>query len=611
MPARSLMARGLLRERDYYRFAAFGLGLPFEEKVEGEARSLFDVPDKEETERDMRLLRVSQTAAGSDQDPLYLAPDCSAYGELAAFLEAHPTLKARCRVTTPTAARHHVEAATGATRLSLAKFGLHNAMPIYSARRVFTAWQSVLLLVVLQLLAILAFASPSSVVLGLHLTASFFYLGCVFLRLGAAIFIQRHRKQSKGEASFLSPDHKPLLAPDEGPDTPLYSIMVALYKEARQVPDLVEALLALDWPHEKLEIKLICEADDSKTIAAVQRVVENLGTDIVHLVTVPLALPRTKPKALNYALPLCRGEFIVIYDAEDRPHPSQLREARARFLKEGDDLGCVQAPLVIHNHGEGWFPSQFAVEYSALFKGLLPALANAHLPLPLGGTSNHFRRKALVDTMGWDPFNVTEDADLGIRLARQGWRTGILVHATYEEAPMTLGIWLKQRTRWMKGWMQTVLVHLRQPLRLYKDLGLRGTAIFYFLMLGMVISALVHPLILGFLMAPLVRGDSDYLLHNPLFLYDLVTISMGYLAFAALAWQTLPSDKLAALRGQLVFLPFYWLLISIAAWRALLHLFIKPHEWEKTPHGLSASRTMKRRIHPPSPTTTKGAQIRG
>ncbi|MEL6503157.1 MAG: glycosyltransferase [Pseudomonadota bacterium] len=587
-PAHALMAQGLMRERDYYRFTAFGLGLPFEEQVEGHPRSLFDLPNDEDTQRDMRLLRVSRTTTVSDQDPLYLAPDCSAYEELAGFLETHPALKARCRITTPTAARDHVEAATSNARLAFARFGLRNTLPAFSARRVFTARQSVLLLIVLQALALLAFASPDYVVLGLHLTASFFYLGCVLLRLGAASVIQRHRKRHRGDTSFLSPNHTPPVAPDEGVATPVYSVMVALYKEAQQVPDLVAALLALDWPREKLEIKLICEADDGETIGAVRTVLAHLDTDIVHLVTVPVALPRTKPKALNHALPLCRGEFVVIYDAEDRPHPAQLREARARFLKDGNKLGCLQAPLVIHNHGEGWLPSQFAVEYSALFRGLLPALAKHRLPLPLGGTSNHFRRGLLAETMGWDPYNVTEDADLGIRLARQGWRTGTLVHPTYEEAPATLGVWLKQRTRWMKGWMQTVLVHLRHPGRLHGDLGVRGSLVFYLIMVGMVVSALVHPLIVGFLVAPLVRGGSDFLMHNPLFLYDLTTITLGYVAFAALAWQTLPSDRLAALRGQLVFLPFYWLLISVAAWRALWHLFVKPHEWEKTPHRLGS-----------------------
>lgn len=590
--AHSLMATGLVREKDYFRFAAFGLSLPFVSKVEGTARALYDLPGEAEVEQDERLLRVSDTPTGSDFDPLYLAPDCSSYDALNQFLEERPDLKSRCQITTLSAARDHVEETTSAARLSYARFGLRQTFPDLSARRVITARQAVIVLVLLQLIALLAFASPSHIVLAAHLTASFFYIGCVLLRLWAATHLARHRKRKSGAASLLSPDHEPTLSPDEGSATPVYSIMVALYGEAQQVPDLVDSLLQLDWPREKLEIKLVCEADDHATVAAVRATLAKLRTNIVHLVEVPAALPRTKPKALNYALPLCRGDYVVIYDAEDRPHPLQLREARGRFLAGEKNLGCLQAPLQIHNHSESLLSSQFALEYSALFKGLLPALSAHNLPLPLGGTSNHFRRGALTDTLGWDPYNVTEDADLGIRLARRGWSIGTLTYPTMEEAPVSVGVWIKQRTRWMKGWMQTVLVHLRHPASLHRDLGVRGSLIFYLLMVGMVVSSLVHPLFIALIgtalwMAP-EGGIGNFLMAYPLFMFDVVTISLGYLAFAAIAWQTLPSQKLAALRGHLIFLPFYWLLISVAAWRALIHLFIKPHEWEKTPHRLSS-----------------------
>ena len=183
--------------------------------------------------------------------------------------------------------------------------------------------------------------------------------------------------------------------------------------------------------------------------------------------------PRTKPKALNYALPLARGEYVVIYDAEDRPEPGHLRQALRAFRAGPSNLAAVQARLNLYNTNlyntkENWLTRQFTIEYCALFDGLLPALDRLRLPIPLGGTSNHFRASALRWLMAWDPFNVTEDADLGIRLARYGYRCRMLGSTTYEEAPARPMSWLKQRTRWLKGYMQTWRVHMNHPGALWR-----------------------------------------------------------------------------------------------------------------------------------------------
>ena len=183
---------------------------------------------------------------------------------------------------------------------------------------------------------------------------------------------------------------------------------------------------------------------------------------------VPDLHPRTKPKALNYALPLARGEYLVIYDAEDRPERDQLRKAIAAFQEGLPNLACLQAKLDLYNAGDNWLTRQFTIEYDALFDGLLPALDRLQLPIPLGGTSNHFRVSALKWLMAWDPFNVTEDADLGTRLARSRYRCRVLDSTTFEEAPPRLSSWFPQRTRWIKGYMQTWFVHMRQPARLWR-----------------------------------------------------------------------------------------------------------------------------------------------
>ena len=284
---------------------------------------------------------------------------------------------------------------------------------------------------------------------------------------------------------------------------PVYTVLVPLVREANVLPDLVASLRALDYPAAKLEIFLVLEAADAETQAAV------LGLELpgnFRTVVVPDRAPHTKPKALNYALQFARGEYVVVYDAEDRPQPDQLRRAWEVFRHAPPELGCLQAQLNIYNPRQSWLTRQFTIEYSALFDAILPALERLRLPVPLGGTSNHFPRATLISVGAWDPYNVTEDADLGIRLARQGYRTGVLGSTTWEEAPPIFGIWIKQRTRWLKGWMQTYLVHTRDLHRLNRDLGWRAAIGLHVLMGGLIVSALVHPLFYALLARPLAGG---------------------------------------------------------------------------------------------------------
>jgi cellulose synthase/poly-beta-1,6-N-acetylglucosamine synthase-like glycosyltransferase len=253
------------------------------------------------------------------------------------------------------------------------------------------------------------------------------------------------------EAGRLRPRPLP---PADPARQPVYSVLVALYREKEMVPQLLAALGRLQWPRARLEIKLVCEADDDETLAALR------GYRLpptMEIVLVPSALPRTKPKALAYALPLCSGEFVTLYDAEDRPDPLQLVEAWQRFCEEPPEVACLQAPLAVANGGASALSTMFSFEYAALFRGLLPWLARRRLALPLGGTSNHFRRAALDEVGGWDAYNVTEDAELGVRLARYGYRTGVITRPTWEDAPETLAVWLPQRIRWFKGWMRRVV----------------------------------------------------------------------------------------------------------------------------------------------------------
>jgi cellulose synthase/poly-beta-1,6-N-acetylglucosamine synthase-like glycosyltransferase len=214
----------------------------------------------------------------------------------------------------------------------------------------------------------------------------------------------------------------------------------------------------------------VAEQRSLETVRAVRAI---LGDPRFRLVEVPEGLPHTKPKVLDYALPLVRGTYVVVYDAEDVPDPDQLRLAASRFAAD-PGIACLQALLVPENGSENALTALFAGEYAGLFSRLLPALARWGLPVPLGGTSNHFRTEALRSPGGWDAFNVTEDADLGVRLARRGLRAETIESRTLEEAPLGYSAWMAQRTRWMKGWMQTFVVHNRAPLRFLREIGWRG-----------------------------------------------------------------------------------------------------------------------------------------
>jgi len=304
-----------------------------------------------------------------------------------------------------------------------------------------------------------------------------------------------------------------------------------------------------------------------------------------ELVVVPDAPPFTKPKALNYALPLVRGEHVAIYDAEDIPNPDQLRLAAAEFADDAS-VDCLQAELLVDNARENVLTGLFTGEYAGQFGIALPALAHWGFPMPLGGTSNHFRTRELREMGGWDAFNVTEDADLGVRLARLRYRTLMLSSQTYEEAPVTLDVWMRQRTRWMKGWMQTFIVHNNNPVRLWRDLGWKGFFGFELYVGSMILSPLMHTAFLAGLAIALVRGWQPSLgLPDPQTAAELAVLLVGYGgSYALVVAGLLRLGQKRLLRHQLL-LPLYWILHTIAAALAAYELVVKPSFWAKTAHG--------------------------
>ena len=327
-----------------------------------------------------------------------------------------------------------------------AVFSLWSRMPGLSARRRVTRSQAAMFLAAGMAVAAACCLWPLSAVEILVAAMSAGFAVSATFRTALALLGARNKKDSAPR-------------PAEGV-LPVYTILVPLYREAKVLPQLARALSALDYPLDCLDIKFVVEEDDRETCAAAEALAAQGPFEVLH---VPTSLPRTKPKACNYALRFARGEYLVIYDAEDRPEADQLRKAVASFRKASPETVCFQARLAIYNADDGWLARMFALDYTVWFKALLPELDKLGVPMPLGGTSNHFRTAILRAAGGWDPFNVTEDADLGIRLAQLGYRVSMLDSTTFEEAPARLGPWLRQRSRWLKGYMQTWLVHVREP----------------------------------------------------------------------------------------------------------------------------------------------------
>ena len=365
-------------------------------------------------------------------------------------------------------------------------------------------------------------------------------------------------------------------------DLPVYTVVVAMYREGAVIPKLVAALNRLDYPKAKLDIKLVIESGDEETLAAIRA--ERLPSRY-DVIVVPPGKPRTKPRALNVALDVARGELLCVYDAEDEPAPDQLRRAAARFAADAR-LDAMQGKLTIANWRDGWLSFMFAVEYASLFELINPGLSALDFPVALGGTTNHFRANVLRRVGGWDAWNVTEDADLGLRLARFGARVGALESETAEEAPNELGNWFRQRMRWQKGWMQTMIVHTRDPLRYFRETGLKRGLAGLTLIVGTVTTGLFGPPFLAeAIWRAIDEATSDNAMSRLADVYTYILTLMGLQAVLLPALVAMRKRGLRPYGRALLFMPVYYALVSAATWAALYELIVRPFYWHKTAHG--------------------------
>jgi cellulose synthase/poly-beta-1,6-N-acetylglucosamine synthase-like glycosyltransferase len=383
-------------------------------------------------------------------------------------------------------------------------------------------------------------------------------------------------------AAACTPRRLHSIPPLADEDLPAYTVIAPLYGEAAVAAELVANLSRLDYPRDRLEVLIVLEAGDRETQAAFAELDLPAGFQVL---IAPPGEPRTKPRACNIALERAHGQFVVIYDAEDAPHPDQLREAAARFAAEGPEMACLQAPLRIEPDPR-FLPDQFALEYAVLFEVFLPALARWGLPFPLGGTSNHFRASSLRAAGGWDPFNVTEDADVGFRLAAGGKRLGVISLPTLETAPTEWRVWRPQRARWIKGHIHTLAVHLRGPL----TRSPRGAAALVLTLALSVAASHLHGPMFVWLALNVLGAMLD--LCPPVELMDQVLMVLGWscsaIAGAVAQQRAGQPPRMLPLVGAIA----YWPLQSLAALRALWQFARAPSHWDKTPHAPRATRPL-------------------
>lgn len=496
------------------------------------------------------------------------------------FAQAHYRMRVVLAVITERDLAHYftTRGATCATRR--ARLGLRRQHKHLTADRTLMAHQLQALILVLVSITAVGIAAPQGSWQALIVLCNCFYFATLlikfeFYRQGVLGNKELKRQEQALRASIAALDEASL---------PTYSILVPMYRETRPVMKrLIRHLSKLDYPKEKLDIKLICEADDHTTLRSLMAL---KPPAMMQIVRVPPSRPRTKPKACNLALEHVRGEFVVIYDAEDAPAMDQLKRAVVMFRAGPPELACLQAALNYYNRDENLLTQLFSIEYSALFTLLLPGLSRMQLPIPLGGTSNHLRTATLRAVGGWDAFNVTEDADLGVRLHYFGFTTAVLPSLTLEEATVTLGAWLKQRTRWIKGYIQTWLVFTRDPRELKRRLGRTGYYGFQFFIGAPALTFLLAPLF-WFVFFASFTGLFPVRLSLSMQILCMISFAGGIISHWVFARTVLKLEGWHHLTRAGLLYPFYWLLHSFAAARALWQLITAPHYWDKTKHGIS------------------------
>lgn len=459
-----------------------------------------------------------------------------------------------------------------------AVYELLNHDPNSSAFTTFSSGQLVFLFSMLGLIVIGLMINFKNTSIIINIIISLFFLVAILFKLFLALVGARfelHQAVTREDLKEIVED-----------ELPIYTILLPVYKEDKLIKKLIWNLQALDYPRDKLDIKLLIEEDDDKTLQAVRKLD---FPAIFEVIVVPFHMPKTKAKACNYGLYFARGKYITIYDAEDIPDTDQLKKVVSMFSKLPSNYICVQCALNYYNRNENFLTRMFTLEYSYWFDYMLPGLDTLDIPIPLGGTSNHFKLENLVELGAWDPFNVTEDADLGVRAYAKGYKIAVVNSTTYEEANNESINWIRQRSRWIKGYMQTYLVHMRNPVALWKKLGWKGFLGFSFFIGATPLTFLIYPFLLIIFICYVVFDLSSIrtLFPNWVLFTSIFNLMVGNILMIYVNMMAVFKRRFYELILFSIANPVYWLMHSIAAFKGLYQLIVNPFYWEKTEHGLS------------------------
>lgn len=392
-------------------------------------------------------------------------------------------------------------------------------------------------------------------------------------------------RASSSDSAILRFSPEEIAERDRQGEWPVFSILVPMYREPETLHQMVDALTRMDYPADKKDVQFLLEEDDELTLNEAKKIQFPPGFRITKI---PESFPRTKPKACNIGLHLAKGKYLVIYDAEDLPETDQLKKAVMAFEKSPAKVVCIQSRLNYYNSTQNLLTRWFTAEYSAWFDLQLPGLAAIHAVIPLGGTSNHFKTEVLRELMGWDAYNVTEDCDLGVRIGRAGYATRMLETTTWEEACSVLRFWIKQRTRWQKGYIQTWFVHMRNPFKLIRELGLVNFIHYQLLVGGVTFSVLINPFfwimaLIWFFLRPV---GVDALFPGLIFAASAFCLFAGNFVFIYINLLGCCKRERDSLMWASLLTPIYWMMMSYSGWRAFIQFFTAPFIWEKTQHGL-------------------------
>lgn len=569
---RALIHRGYITEKQLYSFLSRQADIPLFDLSQIElSKKAADIltPDEQWEKGVIPLSRDDQTMIVGVVDPI--SRDSIEYIKEKTGLSVKPVL------VTENDFENALEKLYQEHYTAQSVTALLSREPDNSAAVVITNQQKIWLIISLVVILGLAIWNIKTFLIALNSIFTIIYLLMIFYKfflVSAAIGTDLEVPISQKEIDSLRDD-----------ELPIYTILTPVYKEAAVLPELLKSITNLDYPKIKLDVKVLLEEDDTETIAAFRKIDP---PDYIKAVILPPSQPKTKPKACNYGLIHARGEYIVIFDAEDKPDPDQLKRVVVAFNKIPANVICIQCKLNYFNRNQNLLTRWFSIEYSMWFDLFLPGLDARNVPIPLGGTSNHFKKFALIEAGAWDPHNMTEDADLGIRLYKLGYRTRIVDTTTYEEANSKVNNWIRQRSRWVKGYIQTWLVHMRHPFKLIKDIGFPAFFSFQMVVGGNIFTVIMNP-VYWLIAAAWLLFRFDFissLFPGPIYYLGSFSLFFGNFVFTYINVAGAMGRKYYEMVWAALISPLYWGLMSIGGWRGFLQLLTKPHYWEKTVHGL-------------------------